>query len=43
MAGIGSSLLEEFEKYSGEDFSNFLNINVEVTDLIPKGAKNLPF
>ncbi len=44
MAGVISSLQDVLkERYSGADFSNFLNMNVEVTELIPKGAETCHF
>lgn len=44
MTGVISSLHDILqERYSGADFSNFLNMNVEVTELIPKGAKTCHF
>ncbi|MFX0138813.1 MAG: hypothetical protein ACFFDN_34550, partial [Candidatus Hodarchaeota archaeon] len=44
MTGVISSLHDVLkERYSGDDFSNFLNMNVDVTELIPKGAKTCHF
>jgi len=43
MAGIGESLFEEFERRSSGDPSELFEINLQVTDLIPRGAKTCHF
>jgi hypothetical protein len=43
MTGIGSSLVEEMERRYSGDLSEFFNVNLEVTDLIPRGAKTCHF